>query len=229
MNDPYYKMIELFETKTNFGFARFNDGEMKGIANVGAVAARGCQRITPDLQEKLLWAINHEQKHYYKGYPCSTCFPKHRELYDQLVPKSYKYQIPATTFCNGGNWNRAMEAFHHVCYDRRVVWISGADQVLDAVKSMFKMNIVAHIKVPQREGWYGYPHIKDLHLSFFENQLVILSCGPMSRVLVAEWFKERPDCTFFDAGSLFDPYTRNVWLNCHTGKLAYCMECNNGR
>ena len=62
--------------------------------------------------------------------------------------------------------------------------------------------------------------------------VVFISCGPLARVLVKEWFQKRPDVTFIDIGSTFDPFTRNVRHRCHTGwengfnDVPRCVQCN---
>jgi hypothetical protein len=81
--------------------------------------------------------------------------------------------------------------------------------------------------LPKKNAWDVYDSIKKADTEFQKDDIIILSCGPMGRVLACEWFSQNSNCTYLDLGSTFDPYTRNVWHNCHKGKLKFCKECNN--
>ena len=64
--------FDNLENGTPFGFARFNDGEMLGIVQVGSVAARGDQLVDEGLSTALKESLTHRQKNYYVGIPCSS-------------------------------------------------------------------------------------------------------------------------------------------------------------
>ena len=68
--------------------------------------------------------------------------------------------------------------------------------------------------------------MRNLHIEFDYGAVVMITCGPMSRVLAKDWFSERPDLTVLDIGSTWDPYTRDVWHSCHNGTLPPCKGCN---
>ena len=63
--------------------------------------------------------------------------------------------------------------------------------------------------------------------------IIMISSGPTARVLSKEFFEIDPTRTYIDIGSTFDPFTRNVWHNCHKGwletgfnKTKRCIKCN---
>ncbi len=224
--NKYDDLITLLDNGTPFSFNRFNDGEMMGIEKVGSVAARGDQVISVGLHNKLCCAILHTSENYWIGKPCSVCFPRLRKLYDTYVKPDYEYQTHAVQFCNNGNWEKSIKDFNKILKKRKVVWISGNDQNLKKLE--FHDNIYSHITVPIQDSWQAYEKVKHSWKDFNPSDVVISSCGPLSRVLTYEWSTQRKDCTFLDLGSLFDPFTRNVWHKCHTGKLVYCPECNRG-
>lgn len=219
--DKFEHLLSLLKNKINFCFVRFNDGEMMGIGRVGAVVARGDQKVNKELHKKLIKAIKHEQKNYWIGKPCSVCFPKHYNLFNQYVRSDYEYLTHATVFCNAGHWDRFIKFFRK-CSDRDIIWVSGKDQDLSMLP--YKLNVVKHIKVPLKNCWSIYDSIKNE--TFKDDSLVILSCGPMSRILAYEWYVKNSNCTYLDLGSMFDPFTRNVWHKCHRGNLKFCKECN---
>ena len=57
-------------------------------------------------------------------------------------------------------------------------------------------------------------------------QVVVFTCGPISRILAQEGCRIQPEATWLDIGSAYDPLTRGVWHRCHTGKLPTCPGCN---
>lgn len=220
-------IIDNLTNKKNFAFVRFNDGEMKAIQKVGSIIARGDQIVNQSLHDKLLEALTHKQDNYWIGKPCSICFPKYRNLFDTIVNPTYQFLTCATLLCNNGHWIKFINSFNDCCKNRNCVWISGKDQNLNKLKMKFtNLNIINNIQLPSKNCWNEYNSIKEEYKKFKPDNLILLSCGPLSRVLCYEWFKERNDCTFLDLGSTFDPFTRNVWHRCHNEKLPFCKECN---
>jgi hypothetical protein len=185
-----------------FALARFNDGEMMGITNPGCVVARGDQVVNSEL-------------------PCSVCFPEYSDIADNLIDLNYEYLTHAVVLTNR-NWEQVVAEVPELIKDKTVYWVSGHDQ--DISKLTFTIT-EQHI-VPAVNAWRVYPSMKDLLSKFEENSIVMISCGPMSRVLTKDWFSLRPDLTVLDIGSTWDPFTRDVWHNCHKGILAPCPECN---
>jgi RNase P subunit RPR2 len=223
----YTAIQEMFESGDGFAFARFNDGEMRGIKAIGDTVARGDQYVYPSLHSALVKSLQHEQKNYWKGFPCKTCYPDLRQLYHTYVGEDKPYQTYAVTLCNNGHWKKFIEQFGRLVGNRKLVWIAGEDQSIHGLHSILDVNkIDLQIQLPVRNAWSVYDKITGYGSEFKPDSVVVMSCGPLATVLACELFKVRQDCVFFDAGSLFDPYTRNVWHGCHTGKLKYCPECN---
>lgn len=214
-----------------FGFARFNDGEMGGIDRVGSIAARGDQQVNEDLSNSLKESLCHKQKNYYVGIPCSLCYPHLNKLALQLVGE-YEYLTSAVLLTNR-NWKHFIETFPTAVRDRRLLWVGGEDQNTDNLE---KLGIKIEKKglIPRKNSWKYYEHVFKTFPKVFEpNDVVCVSLGPTARVLVQKWFEQMPNITFIDIGSNFDPFTRNVWHNCHKGwdetgfnLTKRCEECN---
>ena len=201
---------------------------MKGIAAVGAEVARGDQKVNSDLQTKLIEAISHKQENYWIGKPCGSCFPAWRLIFNNYVDEYYKYLTHAVLFCNNGHWGDFVDIYVDAVKDRTVCWVGGDDQDLERPKQFLNkdFHVDKNYTVPTKDAWSAYDKVKDIYKDLEPDSVVCLSCGPMSRVLAYEWFKQRPDCTILDLGSTFDPFTRDVWWRCHAGTLPYCPECN---
>ena len=224
----YNTLIEKLETKTPFALGRFNDGEMLGIWQAGQVVARGDQMVSMELRDKLTDALKHNQNDYWVGLPCSKCFPQHSNLAKTLVDPRYPFQTHAVVFTNR-HWKNFIEVFPTLINDRKVYWVGGEDQTME----WLPFDVTTQYLVPKQDAWSSYSEAKEFIKDFDEGSIVLITCGPMSRVLTKEWYEKRPDLTIIDIGSTFDPFTRNVWHNCHKGweetgfnLTAPCEECN---
>lgn len=229
-------ILDLLKNKTSFSFVRFNDGEMMGIDKIGSVAARGDQKIDEILHNKLIQCIKHTQKNYYIGIPCSNCYPHYFNLAKTLINQPEKYLLNAVAMANR-NWGKFIVEFPKIIKNTKIVWISGDDQKLDFIKNEMGLNIIKHIKHPSKNTWACYNKIKCDYLKYMENNLdfniVMVSSGPTARVFCKEMFEYDRIRTYIDVGSTFDPFTRNVWHNCHKGwldtgfnKVKRCNICN---
>ena len=202
-----------------------------GIQRAGSVVARGDQVVNSNLRNKLIDAIKHRQDNYFIGIPCKLCYPGFYNLSKKYV-KDYDYITKATLLTNL-NWKNFILKFPKNVGNREIIWISGEDQKIDFLKEHLNLNVTQHYKIPRKNSWKEYDKIKYLIKDFNDNSIVCLSCGPLSRVLGYEWFKENKNITFLDIGSTFDPFTRNVWHKCHKGwdKTGFniqkrCKICN---
>ena len=85
--------------KTPFAYARFNDGEMMAIDQIGAIVARGDQYVDESLSAALTEAIKYKQDNYYIGIPCSKCYPRYNKLANELIG-DYKFKTSAVVTTN---------------------------------------------------------------------------------------------------------------------------------
>tara|TARA_R110002012_G_scaffold94659_5_gene228985 strand:+ start:269 stop:964 length:696 start_codon:yes stop_codon:yes gene_type:complete len=223
--------IENLQNGIPFGYARFNDGEMMAIDNIGAVVARGDQVVDESLHEALNEAIIYKQERYYVGIPCSLCYPRLASLAREVVG-DYDYITSAVATTNR-NWKHFITSFPIAMEGRRMIWIGGNDQNSDAIKDL-GITVAKTALIPRQNSWRFYEKIRESVPQYFEpGDVVGISLGPTARVLVRRWFQEYPDITFIDMGSNLDPYTRNVQHNCHKGwdetgfnLTKRCAECN---
>lgn len=206
----------LLENKIPFAFSKFNDGEISLIRTTNSVASRGFQPNHPTLSEKLRDALCHIQKNYFVGIPCSICYPELRNYCNNIMKNK------TTTLANvliNSNIHKTYTLLKGVS---RVVYICSENA--NTYNLPFKPYFI--YKVPNTDAWSKYNYVKTLILSFCKDDVVILACGPLGRVLVYEWFTERPDITFIELGSFYDPITTNKSYLYHEGILPYCSECN---
>lgn len=230
-SDGKYKfVIDNLRDNTPFAYSRFNDGEMMGVDKIGSVVARGDQIVSEELHIALKEALQHKQKNYYVGIPCSICYPQYNQLGNELVNK-YDFKVSAIALTNR-NWAKFVSELPDVIEGKPIRFISGDDQDLTFLEENLKFNIVDHVKLPAKNSWGSIEELKDYIEKVKSGDVVFISLGPTARVLARKWFEKKPDATFIDIGSILDPFTRDVWHNCHKGWetgfniTKRCIECN---
>ncbi len=213
---------------TPLALARFNDGECLGIERVGSTVARGHQLVSQSLQDHLKAALLRVQPEYWIGLPCRDCWPAHRAMVDEMIPSGRGYLTSAVVQTNR-NLSRWYREFPVACAGKPIVWVSGDDQDLEQAllsDEMRSLRVVEHHRVPAKDAWSQYAHIKKTLQLVAPGSIVVLSCGPLARVLASECFEERPDVSWLELGSTYDPFTKGVRHRCHLGTLPPCPGCN---
>ena len=220
--DKVNEILQFAKNGTPQALARFNDGECGIMLDKDFVAARGKQKGSIELQISLIDAIKHEQKNYWKGYPCTKCYPKLRQQCAEYYNPDYEYNTLAVV-----NTNRNLQVFseglQNALKGKKVVWISGADQYTGELN----FDIVNHIQVVNRDSWRHYGQLFSWCQRCAKPKFVFLfSLGPTARVLVKNLFEIRPDCSFLDIGDTYSPQTKGVYRKVHRGTLKKCEVCN---
>jgi len=229
------RFLNMISDGVPFAFSRFNDGEMSAFKKGDGqrIGRTAHTNIDENLRQKLRDAMSHQQKNYWVGMPCSTCFPDLYKIAREYVKEDYEYQTRAVALTNR-NWAKFVLNFPESVKKKDLHWICSSDQNTQMLTDVFGMEFKQRIDLPNIDAWKHYDEIKDRYEEFEPGSVVGFSCGPMSRILAPEWFSKRPDVTFIDIGSVYDPFTRNVWHACHRGwtspqmfnETKRCMECN---
>lgn len=230
--DKIDEIIDKLASRTPIALARFNDGEMTGIAVPGTTIARGDQFVYKSLQLALIEALQYKQKNYYRGLPCSTCWPTQRLIADRVITGYENEFLTSAVVLTNRNIAKFTEAFKHIATRQNIAWVGGENQDLDALASVGGISTIWYEYVDTQNSWGQYNEIR----TAIQQQLIAMpgryidivafSCGPVSRVLARSLFEEFPDRTFLDIGAVFDNHTKDYWLGCHDGSLAPCPECN---
>jgi hypothetical protein len=185
-----------------FAFARFNDGEMGAITGRMKIVSRGTQDVTPKLRDKLYDAISYEADDYIKGHPCPECYHQH---YNSFFEMSWNQNSPlAVCLVNNGHWKKFADLLPKFGECVKLKYYTG------------------------KNAFDQYDDVKDDYKEFEAGDIVLISGGPMSRILVCEWWQKRQDCTFIDIGSTIDPIVNGNHYRAHSGTLPHCSVCNYG-
>lgn len=224
--------LEMLEAKTPFCLVRYNDGEMMGVEKHGVTVARGDQFVNPTLNASLRESLKYRAENYWIGLPCPECWPKHHALAKTYVEDDYEHQTLAVVLTND-NWLIASEAIPKAVQNRCVVLVTGSDQDWTSISEANWGEPYRHYMVPTKNAWESRKEIEDEYARIPENAVVMMACGPMSRILSQRWYAKRPDLTVLDVGSTFDPMTRGVQHRCHkwtddgTQNMSrWCSVCN---
>jgi mannosyltransferase OCH1-like enzyme len=204
-----------------FSFSKFNDGEIACIldSTPNCVVSRGFQKSSPELSKKLGYALFHQQKNYYIGLPCFSCYSHLRTFCDSKV--NHSNCTLSNVFINS-NLNKSVNLFRDILPQRRVVFICSEKAKTDSLP--FQPYLV--FRTPNNDAWSYFDKVKNLYTIFSPGDVVILACGPLGRVLAYEWFLKRGDITCLELGSFYDPLTTKKSYLYHEGVLPYCQECN---
>ena len=227
------RILTMLSEGIPFAFSRFNDGEMSAFKKGDGerIGRTAHTNIDDNLRNHLEKAMSHQQENYWVGMPCSTCFPDLYEIAQKFVSVDYPYQTRAVTITNR-NWGKFVVEFPTAVKGKKLHWICSSDQNLQMLTDVFGLEFESRIDLPNIDAWEYYQEIKNKYKEFEQGSVVAFSCGPMSRILIPEWFEKRPDVTFLGIGSVYDPYTRNVWHACHKSwdkgfnETRRCEECN---
>jgi hypothetical protein len=216
---------EYLTNNIPFSFSRFNDGEVGGIVQSNFIASRGDQLVNSRLQSKLKSSIQHRQKNYWVGIPCPKCYPKFNYVAEELVG-DYEYKTLAVDLINK-NYQKTNSIFKKHFQNKNIHWIGNNEHNTDNfIKEYNILNFSINTSLPSQDAFSQYDNIKNYYENFSNGDVVLISLGPVERILAQEWFKIRPDVTFIGVGSFFDPLTRNISYGYHTKTTKKCQICN---
>ncbi len=226
MKEDFATILSRIETGRPICFVRLNDGEAKALENPNCTISRKAQSVDEELSGELANVALFRADDYWIGVPCPTCKPDCNETVMKYVATQYSYLTYAVLLINS-NWNRTVLNLFNAVGDRPVWIVSGQDQDWSGMK----LNIRRNIQVPSRNAWQNRHEIISEYNKIPSGAVVLLSCGPLSRVLAYYWFSKRRDCTFLDIGSCFDPWTRNIKYRYQKivdggNESPYCETCN---
>lgn len=248
-NEEYDSSINTFlqflKEGKPFAFAHFNDGELTFIKKFQlrktkeTSYGRGQQTYDNKLGERLAQSIGLKIPNYFVGVPCSTCWPEHRSLADEITEDSHKV-VPAMTFHHNLSF---LPSFIHLLKDKNCFFMGNSKQHLDKLERLgLKIKDENRIEVPFKNSYNLFDELKGK--IFPTGSIVLLNCGMLAKIIIPEWFKLNPSCTFIAFGSALDdliqeensryilfpkntPFTANIYPTKFFlfGRKKLCKEC----
>jgi hypothetical protein len=201
------------ENNENFAFARYADGEVMLMIGqeVGGntqaartdkwTAPNHLTRVGKDLQKTLQHT---EDNYYYAISGSNDNYNDYNFLRSNITQKSDNI-----TFVNlwiNANYKRTLAKYNSL--KRDVILICNEK----AKKESFPFNVVAILPFPNNciDFWETSAdyYMWDLSKRFQDEKdtLVLVSCGPVSEIIISELYTLNPNNTYIDVGSSIDEY-----------------------
>ena len=201
-------MISVFKEKLEknipFSFTKFGDGEIICILKFFKEGDSNCdyQSYSEKLSNKLVESLNfYSNKEnvfigewnfgdYYEGK--FKDFLKENDIKLNYVPYSSLLHI------EGANLKNLKSFYLQLKNIKNKIYV--CPQKLNIAKRLLNCDL---INVKENEAFSDYEQIKD-HLLNNNYDVYLYSCGLMSKVLIADILKEKPNTTHIDIGSGID-------------------------
>ena len=221
----FVKLKTKLESKENFAFSRYSDGEMYILQNKELVLDNGLIQIgdekqggvyqAPDFkhfdpkehsfyQQKLVESLQYKQPNYYRGISCSCCVGK--EQFDWQVDLAGG-DDETLTWANlwvNGNYPLFITHILPIFYSRDCVFIGHKDANLDRLPFFvkdFRVGYNAMIndygKIEEIAEWIRENNI--------ENHVFLFSASSFTNLAVYQLFREFPNNTYIDIGTCLTP------------------------
>jgi hypothetical protein len=212
-NEDFEFFWSLIDQKINFTFSRYADGEvmlMKGKpVNEQTQAFRVDNWKAPEglskLGSDLLSTLNHTEDNYY--YAISTNGDNPNDY--SFLKENIKQNDDKLTFVNlwiNANYGVMKHKLDNL--NRDVVMICN----WKACKDSFPFKVIDMLTFPdncvsfweENSEWF----VKELTEKFngYNNTLFLVSCGPVSEVIIDALYNSNPNNTYVDVGSSIDEY-----------------------
>ena len=197
-----------------FSYVHFNEGEVRAALHAAGAVPNGAQRFSPALREAMRAAMNASHPNLYAGVPCRAEFPREHLSALQLVSTESARRTAATVFING-NFPLLMTAKGGLFVDLLRRRAQGghslhlvASEAADVARFSAATRLVPKtvVRTPKRDSFARRDNVSREALSQFgDGDIVIVCTGALGRILVTEWTRLRPQTTFLELGSFFDP------------------------
>ncbi len=227
MKTDFEILKNLLESKTPFHFSHQNDGEISLMTHPKTtIASRGNQPGDQTISEAIRKSLYFRAENFYVGIPCSNCYPSMHENALKVTGTNQPHVMLANTLINS-NYQNTLQLLKKIMPERNVVLVTSVNSDVDAFSDYFNVKPVIVIEVPNVNAWSVYNDLKDKWKDCVSNgDLVLFCCGPLGRVLSADWFRKNETITSLELGSLFDPITQKQMYLYHQKILHPCSVCN---
>jgi hypothetical protein len=220
MVEDFYLLLNKLHNKIPFSFAHFNDGEMSFILDCDRTPiSRGYQDYSEELKIKLKEAFLINNKEFYRGIPCSTCYHHLRQGALQLLKDNNTIcSITMATLFH----NSFVTTNRLVCETLKnytITWVINDRYNIEHICNRIGLDVTKSktIIVPSRNA-FGTEIDEN-----FDTEMVIFLCGPIGRILAGTCFEKHPSKTFLCLGSYFDYVFGTVYQYHVSDKM--CSEC----
>jgi len=197
-------LITKLKNKEPFSIARFGDGEMEIINNrklnllhKGEFNFDGQE----DLRNDLLDSFQHNQDNYFVGVACRCCVGDSKH---QAMKEAARLPEERLTWANifvNSNYNHFRERAFPLFNNYKTTLISPGSPF------NIKFKVDDHYKIGP-DAWINdkgvYPYLRSKLNKALEHNLILLCAGPFANILCKKIYKEFPNHTIIDLGSVLN-------------------------
>lgn len=204
-----------------FTFVHFNDGEVGAAMYEDGLVRRqqwsgsfetpaGNQAYSGRLRHEMRRSMNCTHPRLYAGLPCpaeSTLLTRaHHEA--RTLVKAEK-QTVATVFANG-NYHQVRDVLPSLIGRRlrdgaRLHLVVSRLANVERFGNATGLHVTSTLRAPAWNAFDAYSRLTSSFADFAAGDIVVVCVGMLGRMLVTRWLPERPDTTFLELGSFFNP------------------------
>jgi|TARA_Y100000022_G_scaffold113091_1_gene97658 hypothetical protein len=232
------------ESKENFAFSRFSDGEgfilynqylelsdsgynLNGARGYAFYGKEEHKVFDPDkhsfFRDKLIESLEYVAPNYYKGLPMKDSCPAFDGIFDEIVENAGgdSEYLSFANLWNNANYPRFIEELVPILSKRKVVFICNKDATLDELP--FK--VVKDFRIGSNAMIENYSIIEEIKeyvsQNNIENHVFLCSAASLSNLIVHQCFEANSSNTFIDIGSTLNPL---MGLKGWTGTRTYLNQ-----
>ena len=193
-----------------FAYVHFNDGELGAAMRTSGKVPNGKTHYSAELKAAVRRAMNATHPYLYTGLPCPNEFKMHHAKALELVRTEKARRTTATIFING-NYKFVLPLLPCIIHHRQLHRGSRLHMLVSTAANMTlfhsQTELVPYtvIRTPPTDSVRAFSTILLKATLFEPGDIVVVESGVLGRLLVAEWVAMRPDTTFLEIGSFFDP------------------------
>ena len=209
-----------------FAFVHFNDGELGAAMKTTGRASNGKQHYSPELRTAVRKAMNTTSPNLYMGLPCPNEFRLHHANALWLAKNTEEARRTSATLFANGNYKTVLPLLPRLICDRQTFQGSRLHMFVSTTANMtsFTAETGLHphtvVRTPPTDSVRAFSPMLLKAQLFDPGDVVLIETGVLGRLLVVEWVKMRPQTTFLELGSFFDPQLGFRKLAYHRGGWA---------
>lgn len=204
--EDLYKFENLLRTKTPFSITRFGDGEMKilegkyiNVMNKNEFLYDGC----PDIRRDLINSFTYNAQNYYVGIACRCCVGDH----------NFKRMKVSTGLPDSKlTWANIFVNSNFKYFKSNIVPIFNEYEHITMVSPHTVDNLPFKVNKHYPIGPNAWTNNTDvlekiktlIQTKQLKNQLFLFCAGPYANILCHKLYKQFPENTFIDLGSVFN-------------------------
>jgi len=236
MNKNFRKDLEIFasklQSKENFAFTRFSDGEADILKNLKLVitdnyviegnykhnfgySEEDHKHFDPEqhghVREKLIKAFQYDKSNYYTGISCPCCIGGAEEHVwaKKNTGRASDYLTWANLFVNG-NYPYFIKNVLPILSDRKIVMVCSENADLKKAKKDLNFDIVKDFRVGKNCIVNDHHLIDDIKewidTHNIKDHVFLFSASSLSEILIHELFKDFDNNTYLDIGTTLHPF-----------------------